>query len=77
MIPLILVPLFVALGSPATAQPSRSYLDVNYINVNSHQDGRTDVLTPQRIGEIFRSFLQGVDRARLRRSELLQNQRGE
>jgi hypothetical protein len=49
MIRLIALPLImVALASPAIAQP-RGYLDVNYIEVNSDQIGRTDILTPQRI----------------------------
>jgi hypothetical protein len=34
------------------AQSTRSYLDVNYMGVNSHQNERTDILTPQRIVEI-------------------------
>jgi hypothetical protein len=52
MIRLIALPLIiVALASPAIAQ-SRGYLDVNYIEVNSDQIDRTDILTPQRIMEI-------------------------
>ena len=49
---IVLALILVALASPAIAQPPRSYLDVNYIGVNSHQNERTDVLTPQRTYEI-------------------------
>ena len=48
---MVLLLTMVALASPAIAQP-RGYLDVNYIRVNSQQNARTDILTPQRIVEI-------------------------
>jgi hypothetical protein len=55
MIRLIVLPLtLVALASPAIAQPPRTYLDVNYVGVESQQNGRTDILPPQRIVEIGR-----------------------
>jgi len=49
---LILLLILVALASPAIAKMPRGYLDVNYIGVQSHQEQRIDVLTPQRTLEI-------------------------